>query len=125
MTVNIELDPTKVEYMPLCSMENKKSNGEKEKGANPNLDPEVVLSALSLAKVAHKKAANAMEASKLTVTMAGAKLLSCIEMFSLTNKASQIRKNNKAQMTHTPWEDFYEELKPRLPPRLGAPSVSA
>ncbi len=62
-----------MEYIQLHISKTKKSISEKEKGANPNSNPDTVPSAPAATNATHKMAAKAVEAAKLVIITAGAK----------------------------------------------------
>jgi hypothetical protein len=96
-----DLEIAKETYAQVHCSEKKKATGSKGEAMLANSKP------LALAKADHEKAAQAVAAAKLVITMEGAKTF---ELYAnlLPNKARPAwDKIVKAQMSTSPWEDIY------------------
>ena len=78
----------------------------KKKKGNPGEATQAESKSLILAKVEYKKAAQAVTAAKLAISMEGAKAFELYENLLSDEARPAWEKIVKAQMTTSPWEDI-------------------
>ena len=101
-TANLDVDIMKNEFVQARNSQQKGKN----KGSKVG-ESKTTPTALTIAKANHESALKALEAAKLSVTMAGVKAFELYENL-LSNEARQPwEKIIKAQVTPAPWEDIY------------------